>query len=1848
MADGDDKTVIAGAGGGKGGGGRKPVEAPDTLHSIASAQVLDLVSEGPIVGFATENPLESIYLDETPLANPDGSLNFKDVQVEYRYGTQDQDYIKGFPSVENEILANVELRADTPFVRSITNTELSAVRVRLSVQGLSKVDEETNDLLGHHVAYAIDLATDGGAYKNVLSTAFSGKTTSEYARSHRIDLPPSTSGWTLRVRRITPNSESATVNDTTIVQATTEIIDAKLRYPNSAIVGTKVNAEQFPTIPRRAFDLVGRIVRVPSNYDPIARTYDGIWDGTFKPEWTDSPAWIYYDAVLHDRYGLGHRIESHQVDQWALYRIARICDEMVPDGKGGLEPRYTCNIFIQEQVEAYRLLRDLASVFNGIAYYADNRVIAGIDAPSDAVVAYSNADVIDGRFTYSGSGKSTRATVALVTWYDPDDFHRPKIEPVVDDAGVARYGIEQIDLIATGCTSQGQAQRAGWWALLTGRLETEGVSFSLGLNGTFAMPGQIIKIADQHRAGRRIGGRVSAATQNVVTIDHIPDVAPKAGDKLSAMLSSGFVEQREVLSVDGNELTTTPFTSPPVAGGAWLIETSELVATTWRVVSVTEEASSGEGNSGLTFNVSAVEHAPEKFAAIDGGALIEGPPTTQLPSTVQPAPTSVTLSAVERAGHVVASPMLAIEWPQTAGAVRYGVAYRRDDGEWVEMPTTTGTRVEVSNVFKGTYLAQVWAYNSAGVTSSRTTSDPFVFGDQTMVPGVIADHEDRIEQSTQQLADQQAAIDQEIADRIAEDLRVAGEAAADATDKAQAVADALNDRADQLRDDIDAEIGRATDAETALNLRADQLRADIDSTMAQLNDILGAEEWDAATAYQVDDLVEYEGALYRALQATTGDQPDTSPAYWEKIGDYASLGDAVAAALSQLSAHADEIQAQAESLGLLGAKNGAGTAWMLNMQTVRVSASETLAQWRSSIQSQFGDTNARIDAEETARANADSAQVGRISTMEARMPAGTGNLATAASVTAEATARANADTALATRAGALEARMPSGSGQLATAASVTNEASARAAADSAMASDIALIGASNAGNTAFILNANTVRVNGTESLAQWRNSIQASFDNANARIDAEETARVDGDAALASTLATVQATANNAATKAELTTAQNTLAAADQALGERIDVTDAALRGVATVVNPGFEDGAVGWWGSAGGTTPLPQGVSIPTNAANAYSGERYLLLTANDGSGRSVFNQARFAAKPLETIRLRMQTRTAGPTNAGAQIRLGVREWRADGGWTNRYAPYRISDGGTWLYPDGVVEGNVTLSSDAAFAQPLIYSQDLTSGAILCDSVEVSRATLQDEATAQLIAITRAEVEDHGDTLAAHTAQIATHTAEIAGKASTTYVQSVEGTATAAASAASAAQGTADSAAAQASANLTALTGLSATVGDQTASINELREVSASAVSGNAVINPSFETDDGWLLTDSNVYMESANAVTGNRTLRIAVGSGHAINLGRAKVKTGQRLRLGGMMNPRGSVPNSGALLELRVRRFNADGAYMTHTRIATFDRPGNYNWHPFEATWTVPAGTSEVAFQLSTTNHTSGAFAIDDVYLEPENNFDSRMAARHTVALNVNGHVSGTVSENDGERSSFSILATVFRVISGANAGLEWQNGYLRAYAFGAQVILGVNFGASNDLMMWAGPNVGANNCTKANGTFWLDNTGDGYFAGRVMQGVLRWFQATQSTSGTASTTTGNNPRLGKSVSLTVKYRYGALYTYRGTGAIVTPGSGNTRVTIHIERRYGSGAWTELYSETITGSAEAFNEPNTIATWSVRMQGEFYATDTASSTNSEYRARISSRSLQSHDGSGQITDPVEVSQYLSIEAME
>ncbi|EPL03868.1 host specificity protein J [Pseudomonas sp. CF161] len=744
---------------GRKGGESKPrpsVEAPDSLQSTAYARILDLVSEGEIRGLASG--MRSVFLDETPLSNADGGINFSGVTLDARAGSQDQLHIPGFPAVESEISIGVELRYGQPWVRAVTNLQLSAVRIRLSVPRLAQTNTSNGDTNGYTVQYLIEVATDGGAYVPVLTSAFSGKTSTKYERSHRVDLPPATSGWQVRVTRQTQNSTSSAVADTTNIDAITEVIDAKLRYPGSAIIGLQFDASQFQSIPTRSFDLYGRIIKVPSNYDAENRIYTGVWDGSFKTAWTDNPAWIFYDLLLHFRYGLGHLLNAGQVDKWELYRIGQYCDQPVPDGKGGTEPRFTCNLFLSVRADALKVLQDLATTFRGMAYWAAGSVMAVADIPEDPVYTYSNANVIEGKFGYFGSAKKSRYTVALVSWNDPTDFYRQKVEYVDDQAGITRYGIQQTEITATGCTSQAQAQRVGKWALLTNRLETESVGFSVGLDGTLARPGQIIRIADNDRAGRRIGGRLRSSTINTLVLD--ADVKAYPGDTITIIMPSGKAVSRVIKSSgypltwdssgikwDNGSITfdTTGFPAEvqqvvlaedlddlPPQHSMWAIDSATLATQLFRVMSVAEDFSDTE----IKFTITAVRHNASKFGAIDNGTRIERPPVTVIPPSVQRPPTNVTVSNDHFVDQGSAISVMTIAWEKPEAAIAYEVYWRKNDGDWIFAGRTGTTSIDVSGIYAGRYVAKVRAINSLDIGSVFSTSVETVLNGKTTPPPV--------------------------------------------------------------------------------------------------------------------------------------------------------------------------------------------------------------------------------------------------------------------------------------------------------------------------------------------------------------------------------------------------------------------------------------------------------------------------------------------------------------------------------------------------------------------------------------------------------------------------------------------------------------------------------------------------------------------------------------------------------------------------------------------------------------------------------------------------------------------------------------------------------------------------------------------------------------------------------------------------------------------------------------------------------------------------------------------------------------------------------------------------------
>lgn len=689
-----------------------PVEAPDSLFSTAFAKILDLVSEGEIVGLV--NGASSIYLDETPLAGTNG-FNFSGVSWAERTGTLDQEYIKGFPTAESETTVNYDLKATQQYVKSITKLELSAIRVRMQYPRLISQDAQGNTN-GSSVRIKFELQTDGGPFVSILEDVVKGKQSQKYERDTRINLPTATNGWTLRITRMTPDSASNMVSNSSVVAGITEIIDAKFTYPNSAVIGCEFDAKSFSGIPGRAFHIKGRIVRVPSNYDAESRLYFGVWDGTFKPAYTNNPAWIYYDLLLHPRYGLGNQINASQVDRYELYRIAQYCDGMVDDGKGGLEPRFTCNAYLQEQAAALRVMQDIATVFRGISYWGAGQAFVSADMPGDSKHTYTNAQVKDGMFDYRGAPLESRYNVAMVSWNDPSDFYRAKVEYVEDKAGIAKLGtINKVELTAFGCSSQGQANRAGRWALITNTLENEMVNFTVGLDGVYVSPGDVFKIADNDLAGRSIGGRILSATINSITADR--EVVAKAGDLVTLMVNgepverevSGYVEATRTITFV-HALDAIPDRMTP-----WAIESDELRATMWRVISIRE-------NDDMTYAVAATKHIPDKYDNIDSGTVIEKPPITIMPPSVQPPPTNIRLSSNWAIDQTMAVTTMSIEWDPVEGAIAYEVQWRVNDKDWIYAGRSGGTEFNVEGIYAGRYVARVLAVNALDISSPWATS----------------------------------------------------------------------------------------------------------------------------------------------------------------------------------------------------------------------------------------------------------------------------------------------------------------------------------------------------------------------------------------------------------------------------------------------------------------------------------------------------------------------------------------------------------------------------------------------------------------------------------------------------------------------------------------------------------------------------------------------------------------------------------------------------------------------------------------------------------------------------------------------------------------------------------------------------------------------------------------------------------------------------------------------------------------------------------------------------------------------------------------------------------------------
>ena len=700
---------------------KQPSIAANSVPSLATVRMVYLWSWGPIVG--PVNGSKSIKLDGTPLVSEDGTENFPGVKWQFRNGELNQERLEGLTESNNEISVNRELLSTAPYLHSISNTVVDAVRVRFGWPQLQSQDASGN-INTVRIDYSVEVSTDGGPYATALSAFVDRKNVTKYERSHRIELPAG-NRWTVRVRRLTPEAGSSTVQDGMLLESITQIVDSDQEYPLTAVSSIEYDAQQFGgSIAKIAVLMRGRIVRVPANYDPQTRTYatggtgtsNGVWDGTFKEAYTNNPAWVFYDLVLNPYYGLGERIDATMVDRWALYRISQYCDQMVPDGRGGTEPRFTCNLYLQKQAEAYAVLQDLASIFHGLAFWDGNQITVNADMPSDPVFNYSPSMILnDGAINYSGTRWRDRHNLSMVSWDNPDQGFATEKEPVFDEDAMADTGtVREMSLEAFGCTSQGQAQRAGSWALLTEQQQMRGATFRVGLDGQIPKPGQVISLSDPMLAGRANGGRISAVAGRVITLDRDIDVPP--GARLHCNLPSGKAEGRVIKSVKGRQITVmADYSEQPEPELGWALDYDDLKLMQFYVRNVTRP-------EWHQFQLEVIQHEPSKFDAIDYGTVLDDRPISGLPAGTQDAPARVLLSQHVVIEQGLATTIMTIAWDSAPGAVAYDVEWRWGAREWVKIPRTGELAVDVRGIYAGQYMARVRAVNAMQVASLPTSS----------------------------------------------------------------------------------------------------------------------------------------------------------------------------------------------------------------------------------------------------------------------------------------------------------------------------------------------------------------------------------------------------------------------------------------------------------------------------------------------------------------------------------------------------------------------------------------------------------------------------------------------------------------------------------------------------------------------------------------------------------------------------------------------------------------------------------------------------------------------------------------------------------------------------------------------------------------------------------------------------------------------------------------------------------------------------------------------------------------------------------------------------------------------
>ncbi|EPK1904048.1 phage tail tip fiber protein [Klebsiella pneumoniae] len=715
--------IISGRGGSKGGGGaRTPVEANDTVNSRAMASVLDLLGEGVIGGLV--DGAKSILLNDTPLQNADGSYNFSGVTWWFRDGSQDQTVIDGFDFIETPKSVGMQLKQTSQVNVSLDSADSDRVRVVMKFPSLRKIDKKSGDTNGTTVQYKFQIdAGNGKGFVDAIAEGegssiitLTAKKTGVYYRSYVFDLPKPAKSYTLRAIRLTEDhKDDSYLYDDTYIDSIGEIVNTSLNYPNSALVGLKINSEQFgSTMPSRSYLIKGLKIRVPSNYNADTNSYDGNWDGTFKLASSSNPAWILFDLLTNTRYGLGEFVKESMINIGELYQIGRYCDAFVDDGFGGKEKRFAINTQITSRQDAYRVVQDIAGAFRGMVYWAGGMVHITQDSPADPVMLFSNSNVVNGSFAYKGSARKDRYSVALITYNNKEDGYKQSVEYVEDQEAIKRYGIRKTESVAFGCTSRGQAHRVGLWTLYTSRMESDVITFAVGMDSVFLMPGDIVLIADKFRAGRRNSGRIIGYTSNSIKLDAPVDLT-SVGNHITFLSAEGKMVERDILE-NGKNITTVTFKAAlssnetPVNDAVWVIAQPDLTPLQARVVSV------AEGDDGTSFNITAIQNNPTKYEAIDSGAQLIPQNTTVLdPTFSKPSGLAITEGTyLSSPGNLSVS--LTATWQ--GKSAQYYISWRRSDAgnvsNW-KSERVTEEQFELRGVAEnGQYDFQVYAVSVGG------------------------------------------------------------------------------------------------------------------------------------------------------------------------------------------------------------------------------------------------------------------------------------------------------------------------------------------------------------------------------------------------------------------------------------------------------------------------------------------------------------------------------------------------------------------------------------------------------------------------------------------------------------------------------------------------------------------------------------------------------------------------------------------------------------------------------------------------------------------------------------------------------------------------------------------------------------------------------------------------------------------------------------------------------------------------------------------------------------------------------------------------------------------------------